>query len=164
MNWAQIHLLINHVPILGSVFATLLLAYAFLRGDAPLVRLSLVLFVLLALVSVAVFFTGDPAADTLRELRVPDISRRMVHEHEEAAELATIAFGLAGVLALITLLRSRGPGRPAGWLLGLTVAAGVGVSGMMAWAGHLGGLIHHPELRSGTPVEQTAPAAPLAGS
>ena len=41
MNWAHMHLLINHIPVLGMVFGTLLLAYGLVKKNEEIKRVSL---------------------------------------------------------------------------------------------------------------------------
>ena len=31
MNWAHVHLLINHIPVLGTLFGTLLLVFGIVK-------------------------------------------------------------------------------------------------------------------------------------
>jgi len=46
MNWAHVHLLLNHLPVVGTFFGVLLLLLALLRKSEELKRVSLGVFVL----------------------------------------------------------------------------------------------------------------------
>jgi len=61
MNWAHIHLSLNHLPVVGIIFGVLLLLLALLRKSEELKRVSLGVFVLTALIALPVYFTGEPA-------------------------------------------------------------------------------------------------------
>lgn len=144
MSAAQVHLLFNHIPILGILFGTLLLAYALWRKKPELVRLSLVLFVFTGLVSLAVYFSGEGAEEIVEH--GPGVSESLIEAHEDAALYAFIAALALGLSALAALFVSKWRER----LVPVVMALAVAASGLMVWTGSLGGKINHPELRSET--------------
>lgn len=161
MNAAHLHLLVNHLPVIGTLFAILLLAGALVRRNTELARASLALFVVAAITGLAAYFTGEPAEDVVE--RIPGITKAAIHSHEEAAELATILLGSFGVFALGALIyfRKRTAQIPRGFvvfalLLSLIPAAA------MAWTANQGGEIRHAEIRSGNTPALAAPASSLA--
>ena len=83
MSFPHIHLLINHVPILGTIFGILILVYAHLRKSTDVMLVGLWMFVIAALMTIPVYLTGDSAASDIRNL--PVFQKTLVHEHEEAA-------------------------------------------------------------------------------
>src|SRR4030066_291561 len=93
MNWPHIHLIINHFPVVGFLSGLLFVAYAMIRKSEELQKTGLGFLVLVALIMVPVYFTGDQAGDIME--RLPDVSRSLVEQHEEAASVA-----LTGVLIL----------------------------------------------------------------
>jgi len=152
MNAAQIHLMLNHLPVIGLVFVVIALGAGALTRKDTLVRFGLVLMVGLALVVVPVFLSGEPAEGGVEHLA--GVTRQAIEPHEDMARVATIALVTIGLFALIALLRRRH--RPVG--RGITVAAFVlslAVGGLLAWTAHLGGQIRHPELQ-GTSVSTGA--------
>jgi len=157
MNWAHVHLMVNHVPVLGTVALTLLLAWALSRGARELSRLALWGTVVLAVATVPVYLTGEPAEGQIEHL--PGVSENLIHEHEEAAEAGLIAVLVSGALAAGALwLSSRGQ-RAAGPLAALTLAGLLVSAGLFAWTAWTGGPIRHGELRGGAAGE--AGAAPM---
>lgn len=155
MNDAHLHLLVNHIPVLGAVFAFLLGAYGLVRRQPEVVRAALLGLVLVGVGSVVAMQTGERAEEMVEDLA--GISEARIHEHEEAAEVANYAAIALGLLALGVLIwRRRQPDvglAPAGVVL---VGALV-VIVLMARAASLGGEIRHPEIRAdGASV--TAPA------
>jgi hypothetical protein len=160
MNWPHIHLLVNHVPILGGIFAFLLLAYAWVRGDVVVIRLSLGLFVLFTLACIAVFFTGDPAAHAVDHQ--PGFPRDLIRAHDDAAGQASTVFFVAGLLALGGLIGFRKRPIPPRWYLALMLVVGLANSVTLARVGLLGGQIRHSEIRPGATFPSTS-GAPVTG-
>jgi xanthine/uracil permease len=158
MDFAHLHLLTNHIPILGAIFALALIVWALLKRSDVLLRTALQGMVLIGLVSVGVYFTGEPAEHAIRTL--PDFSRPIAHAHEEAAELATIAMGVVTLVAAFLLWRSRG--RAMSRAEGVVALCGaLVVSAMMGYAGFMGGRVRHTEIRpAGMPADTTARLSP----
>ncbi len=55
MNWAHVHLIINHIPVIGILFDFFLLAWAMIRRSEDVKRASLGILVVLALFTPLVF-------------------------------------------------------------------------------------------------------------
>ena len=146
----HLHLLLNHVPVLGPFFLALLLTIGLLRRSRELQRLALALTVLLPVATYGVQLTGESAEHFLEEQTWYDDD--LVHEHEERAEAALVATIVTGVLALVGLFASRkqAPLKPA---MSLVVLLAILVSAtMIALTALDGGVIRHDELR---PVVET---------
>ena len=58
MNQAHLHLLLNHLPILGALFGLLILAGGFLLKYDTVKRTALGLFVLSAILAIPAYLTG----------------------------------------------------------------------------------------------------------
>ena len=65
MTWSHLHLMLNHVPVLGAVFGFLLLAYGVWRKNDTLQRAALWSFAVVALVAVPVYLTVEPAEEAV---------------------------------------------------------------------------------------------------
>jgi hypothetical protein len=145
LNPAHYHLLLNHVPVLGSFFLALLLTIGLVKRSRELTRVALALTLLFPVATYVVTLTGDKAEDYLEDEAWFDKDR--VHEHEERGEAALIASGVAGALALLALWVSRKgavlkPAMTIVVLLAVLVSAG-----MMALTALEGGIIRHEEVR-----------------
>lgn len=153
MSPVHAHLLLNHVPVIGIFIVVFILAVALARQNDGIAKLGLVMLVGIALVTVAVFLTGEPAEEAVEDLA--GVSESLIHSHEEAAKAAFIATGIAGAAALALLFgyRRRALSR---WVLGASLALTLAVGGMMAWTANLGGQIRHTEIRNGGAI--AAPA------
>ena len=153
MNQAHLHLIVNHVPIVGSLFAAVLLGAGLLNKNDVLTRAGLVAVLAAGLLCLPAQLTGEGAAQIAREL--PRVSRALIQDHAQAAELGFWALESTAALALFGLLLLK-KGAPRARLLAVLALAGALLSfGLLARAGNLGGLIRHTELREGfgTPDE-----------
>lgn len=146
MTGAHLHLLVNHVPILGSLFALALLVASIWMARDVLRRIALVLLVGVGIAGAAANYTGEPAEDAIRQF--PGVRRELIHDHEEIGEQSFFAAAALGVVALGALVRwRRVPVPQPAWLAMLVGTAAV--SGMMVYTGLLGGQVRHTEVRPG---------------
>ncbi len=148
MSAAHVHLLLNHIPILGSIFGLLLLSYGMLRRSDEIKKTSLGAFVITALLTIPVYLTGDGAAAIVRSL--PGVSDAIIRQHDQAATMTIIAIEILGAVSLLSLWLSRRSRRELrSWMtLGVLVLAIIS-SGLGSWTGALGGQIRHTEVRPG---------------
>jgi len=152
MNLAHLHILVNHIPVLGVALGLVVLAGAAVRHHTFLARCALVLFVISALAAIPTYLTGEPAED-LVEGAAGDIEA-WVEPHEESAFVSLGLVETLGVLSLIGLWMGRGsPTLPRG-IIGLTLVAAAITAGSLAWTANLGGQIRHTEIRGGPPSSQ----------
>jgi hypothetical protein len=146
-NPASWHLALNHVAVLGTLFGFMLLAWASLRQSRELILVSFVFMFASAVVSVPVYLTGEPAEDIIKHQ--PGVSRRVMHEHEEAAESAFIGMIALGVVAASALATARVFPRFFKACQYTSLLAGALMAAWMLWTAHLGGLIQHSEIDAG---------------
>lgn len=145
MNGAHFHLLLNHLPVLGTAFGLLLLLFALLRKSDELKQVSLGVLVLTALSAVPAYLTGEPAEEIVENL--PGVAKALVEQHESAALVALSAALATGVVALAGLWLARGNKPLPTWAMLATLFLGLAASGLMARAANLGGQIRHSEIR-----------------
>lgn len=149
MNWAQLHLALVHVPVVGAFFSLAVFALALICRSDLLFRVGCGFTVFCALAAAASYFTGGEAFELMQQLDAD-----VVEQHALVARGAFLLYTLGGVGALVALLQELQdePASPVlRWaLLGVNAV----VFGVLLWAAHLGGLIRHPELAP--PVESIA--------
>jgi uncharacterized membrane protein len=150
MDWIHLHLALNHVPVLGTLFVCLLLVTAAVKRDESLKRLSLWWTVALMLISIPLKFTGDFA--TVEAGTEPWFIEPLVQAHEQAADQATTGIFLMGIAAIMALVIARKAKPVATWSLMLTLVVGLLTFALMARAANLGGQIRHTELRPELPL------------
>ena len=78
MNQAHIHLIFNHVPIMGSLFALILLAAGLLRKNDTLTQAGLVAVLAAGLLCLPAQLTGEGAAKIVQDM--PRVSRALIQE------------------------------------------------------------------------------------
>jgi uncharacterized membrane protein len=146
MSIVHLHLLLNHVPVIGALFGGLLLAFALLRRSNELVKAAFVIFTVLGGLAVIVFLTGGPTEEIVEKL--PGFSESIAERHEDIALIATIMMAAFGALTLLALWMYRRRVLPRGVVVTALVIA-IGVNGVMGYTANLGGQIRHTEIRSG---------------
>ena len=153
MNQAHIHLIVNHVPIMGSLFAAVLLGAGVLQKNLSLTRAGLVAVLAAGLLCLPAQLTGAGAAAIVQDM--PRVSRALIQNHSEAAELGFWALEVAAAAALFSLLLLKNTSPRAKLLTLLTLVLTFISFGLLARAGNLGGQIRHTEIREGfgTPDE-----------
>ena len=154
MNWAHVHLLINHIPVMGLIGGVLLLGYAIARKSAEATMLSFVLFALIAVATIGVFVAGEEAEDVVKNL--PGVTEAYIGRHEEAAEPTLIVIEALGVLAIAGLVLLRRKGAIPRWLVLAVLGTSLVASVAVGFTAYLGGQIRHTEIRSSAP--SSAPA------
>jgi hypothetical protein len=147
MNGAHLHLILTHIPVLGVVFGSALLAIGLFRNNRIVQQTALAVLVLSGLAAGAAFLTGEAAEEAI-EGQI-GAGKPFLESHEEAGLVGLVMAGLAGAMALLVLVRGR-KGRPLSrGLAALNLVIALAASGTLAWVANLGGQIGHPEIRNG---------------
>ena len=137
--------------IFTCLFAALLMAWGFWRKSDEVKRAALGAAVIVALLTIPTYLTGEPAWEGIMD--VPGDNDAFVTAHQSAAQFAFGASALTGVVALVALWQSRAqrvvPPKLSGAVLILLLATG----GLMSWVANLGGMIRHTEIRATEAVE-----------
>ncbi len=152
VNWPHVHLILNHLPVVGAVFSAGVLAYgAAIRAPAA-VRAGLWALVATAIFGAATYFTGEPAEHALEDRNLPGVTEEVIEAHQDFARISTVVLVAVGLVALAGLVRFRGQRHaPRGFVVAVFVLSLVAV-GTMAWTANLGGRIRHTEIRGDLPV------------
>lgn len=151
LNGAYLHLMLNHLPIVGVPFCALLLAKALWFKNRDVTRIALAFCVLVGLLTVPAFLTGEQAEEIVEAF--PEVSLAQIHEHEEWATRSlwlVEALGLAALVGLVLDFR-RSDGLPAPYVPILLVLA-VAATSVLVVTANQGGRIRHPELVPGYEV------------
>ncbi len=150
----HLHLLGNHVPILLSAIAFVILVIAAVKRRDDWTQRALVFAFVAGAAALPTYLSGSNAEEQVEDL--PGVTDAWIEPHKEAGKIAAIAAGVLAVAAAGVLFVFRGqrplPGlvRPLG-LVGLAI-----VAGLMGWTGYLGGQIRHTEVRPGGMAAPTA--------
>lgn len=156
MNDAHLHMVVNHFPIIGTIFGLAILIASMIWKNTTLRNTSYVIFITAAIFAFASMFTGEGAEEITEGLQ--GVTHEIIHEHEELAEkLAVLLYvlGFVSILGLITTAKNHAKAKLVSFLalfiaiVGVILAKSVGTSG---------GEIRHTEIRESTAnSELTAP-------
>ncbi len=148
MNLAHLHLLLNHFPIIGTIVGLGLFLISLVGKNDDLKRASLIIFAIMALLSLPAFFSGVGAQGAIQAL--PGVSEALINRHEGAAILGLFFMEITGALALVGLWQSHKVFRPARWNVMTVLLFSLVTVGLMARVGTTGGDIRHPEISAGS--------------
>ena len=110
-------------------------------------RTAFAIFIFGAICTLPAFISGEGAEEILE--KISDVSHKIIHEHEEKAEIFAWASYFLGVLASIGLWANWKQKSFAKILSYLILAFGVLVIFLAAQTGTSGGEIRHPEIVKG---------------
>lgn len=146
MNDAHLHLLVNHFPIIGTLFGLGILISGMLLKNNSVKNTAYILFIVAAVFSAFSMGTGEGAEELVEDL--PNIGKQIIHEHEEIAEKFAIimyATGLFGLLSLYTSIKNHKLAKTVSFItLILALFAVVFAKSV----GTTGGEIRHTEIRA----------------
>lgn len=145
MDGAHIHLMLNHFPIAGILFAIPILVIAWWRKNDVLGLTGMSLVLLSGLITIPTFLAGEPAGEIIEHL--PGISEKLIEIHEEAAEKTIWFVGAAALAALISLVVAFKNKSMLLKAIPFVTILSLCAIGFLAWTNNLGGQISHPEIR-----------------
>ena len=147
MNAAHLHLMFNHIPIVGLGFAILPNILAIILKNQELKKLSCWFYILIGLLVVLPIITGDGAHEILKTY--PGISNDAIEYHETWAYIFFYGLMLNGILAIGALWFSR---KNPDLMKKLSVAMLIIALVLLFFAyqtGTTAGKIRHPEIEQG---------------
>lgn len=146
MNAAHLHLVLNHIPVIGSMFAIFILIIGILKKSDDIKKVCMLVVILTSLLTIPVYISGGDAEGMI-EGNYEDVDEEFFEPHEEFALYSFIAMNITGAVALLSLFLFKKPKVLPDSFAYLMLALLFIVNGMMAYTANLGGKIHHPEIR-----------------
>ena len=157
--WSHVHMIVNHFPTVGFVFALVFYITALVMNNVVMKRSSLVLFVICGILGVPTYVTGNASMWALTDPPIPGVSKALINAHRDMALWMLFGLAFTGVAAWVELWRFRHLGRFSNRSLYVVLAFAIITLGVMAETGHRGGQINHPEIRLATDILPTDPTA-----
>ena len=145
MDASHIHLISNHVPILGVFFGIIVLLFGMSRQSPPTLAAAYLVFLISALVGLVAYFSGEGAEHVVENL--PGVTHDGIEAHEEVALYTLIAYVVLAIFSLIAFIRSKNHYNRIRKLAVIILALSVISFIIAAYTGYLGGQIRHTELR-----------------
>jgi len=154
MNAPHIHLLINHLPIIGLIIGVLVVISGLLLKKQTVSSVGLWITLVAGISSYPTMYSGGAAEHYMDKKESDyDLSHDLIHEHEEAAELAFWPCIVTGALAGLALIGNRKGHKHTKKAEILVVFIGIIAIILVTKAGLTGGQIRHPEISSCCSVE-----------
>jgi uncharacterized membrane protein len=146
MNDAHLHLLVNHIPILGTMFGTGILIAGILFRNKVVKNCAYVLFITSAICALLAMNTGEGAEELVEDL--PNIGHQIIHEHEEIAEKFAILMYVLGAFSILGLVANQKKHAKSKLLAVIIAAIGLITFAIGTKVGTTGGEIRHTEIRT----------------
>ena len=144
MNDAHLHLLVNHFPIIGTLFGLGILITGILLKNNSVKNTAYILFVVAAIFAAFSMGTGEGAEELVEDL--PNIGKQIIHEHEEIAEKFAILMYVTGFLSLLSLFTSIKNHKLAKTFSIITLTLALLATVFAKSVGTTGGEIRHTEI------------------
>lgn len=153
------HLLLNHLPIMGSLFGILTLIAGFILKNDNVKRTALGLFAVAAVTAIPAYLTGEGAEEVVESM--PGVTENLMEAHEDMANMFLWVVGALGLLSLATLVADLKAQKINSMMYVITFAVAIAAMGLAARVGITGGEIRHTEIRSDATAAATNNGASL---
>lgn len=146
MNDAHLHMVVNHFPIIGTIFGLGILIAGIFIKNTVIKNVAYILFVIAAIFAAVSMATGEGAEEIAEKL--PSVTDQIIHEHEEMAEKLALVLYALGVISLLGLyLNFKKHTKAAAVSYIALVIAIIGVL-FGKQTGTTGGEVRHTEIRA----------------
>jgi len=145
MNLAHVHIVINHVPSLGSVVAVCLLLFAIVKRNDALKKITLQLLVALSLMALPTFMTGNASQSILQNQS--EVTKGLIQAHENAAIWTLTLMCITGTFAWFGLWQFRRFSRPGFGNTTAVLILSLMTTAAILRTANMGGDINHAEIR-----------------
>lgn len=146
MNDAHLHMVVNHFPIIGTIFGLGILITGLLLKNNSVKNIAYSLLVVAAVFAALSMGTGEGAEEMVEDL--PSVGKQIIHEHEELAEKFALVLYATGALALIALFLSYRKNSLEKYVALATVGLALVAVVLAKEVGTSGGEIRHTEIRN----------------
>jgi uncharacterized membrane protein len=146
MNDAHLHLVVNHFPIIGTIFGLGILIAGLIFKNQTLKNTAFVLFIIAAAFGFASMNTGEGAEEIAENL--PSVTDQIIHEHEEMAEKLALVLYALGVISLLGLYLNFKNNAKAAVVSYIAIVVAVSGVFLGKQTGTTGGEIRHTEIRA----------------
>ena len=156
MNDAHLHMVVNHFPIIGTIFGLGILITGIVMKNTVVKNVAYVLFVIAAIFGAVSMSTGEGAEEIAENL--PSVTDQIIHEHEEMAEkLALVLYVLGGIslLGLFMNFKNHAKANLISYLAFVVALVGVFLGKQ---TGTTGGEVRHTEIRENATFSNTSEA------
>jgi uncharacterized membrane protein len=143
---AHVHIVLNHIPSLGSIAGLILLAAAIYTKNDQLKKFAFAVLVFVTLAVLPTYITGAEAQRAVS--KSPSVSLAMIQVHQNAAMLTLVGMTFAGAFAWFGLWEFRRFTRAGSLTTMGTLVFGIVSVFLILNTASLGGKVSHPEVRA----------------
>lgn len=141
----NIHLMLNHVPLMGILFGFLLMIYYTFSKKEDVKKIAYFSFVISALLMLPTFFSGTGSEEIVEHL--PNVSESLIEKHEDLAKLASALTYILGIFSIIALFIKSSDKIKKNISVSIFLLS-ILTTGLIFQTAHIGGQIRHSEIRS----------------
>ena len=145
MNDAHLHMIVNHFPIIGTIFGLGILISGMILKNISVKNTAYVLFIVAAIFAAFSMGTGEGAEELVEDM--PTVGKQIIHEHEEMAEKLALVLYVLGVISLGGLFLNYKKHAKAKLVSYAAVVIAVAGVFLAKETGTTGGEIRHTEIR-----------------
>jgi hypothetical protein len=138
------------VPVVGVLLGTLLLGAGLLFRRRGWEDSGLLVMAVSGVAAGVTYLSGEGAEERVEDTLVA--AGTFIERHESAAAVAVVLALITVLVAAATLFFGRKQRPLPKALLALSLLAGLGTTGALAWVANSGGQIEHPTIRTGSPT------------
>ncbi|HEY0751094.1 MAG TPA: hypothetical protein VGD26_08055 [Chitinophagaceae bacterium] len=146
MDAVHLHLISNHVPIIGAFFGIVVLLFGMARQSPPTLAAAYSVFLISAAVGLIAYFSGEGAEEAVENL--PGVTHEVIEAHEEVALYVLITYVLLAIVSFVGLVRSKNHYSRIKGIAIIVLFISLISFALAAYTGWQGGQIRHTELRS----------------
>jgi uncharacterized membrane protein len=145
MNGAHYHLVLNHLPIIIPFIGLLVVIGGYIVKSEVVKRTAYCIFILGAFAAFAAMATGEGAEEVVEHL--DGISKTLIHEHGEKAEVLALLSYVLGAISLLALWSNLKKKFYANYVAYAAIVCCFVVLYFSQQTGTSGGEIRHSEIR-----------------
>jgi uncharacterized membrane protein len=145
MTDAHLHLVVNHFPIIGTIFGLGILIAGMLKHNISIKNTAYCLFIVSAITAFLSMYTGEGAEHMVKDM--PDIGMKVIHEHEDWAEKLASVLYLLGVISIAGIVAHRRNFYQSKLVAFMALTVAIVAVILAKSVGTSGGEIRHTEIR-----------------
>jgi uncharacterized membrane protein len=146
MNGAHLHMVVNHIPIMGTIFGLGILITGLVKNNNTVKNIAYVLFIIAAVFAAISSSTGEMAEDLVKD--IPSVGKKIIDEHAHFAGLLTLTLYVLGVTSAAGIFLNLRKNNRTKTIASLAILLGIIGVFFIFQAGKSGGDIRHTEFRT----------------
>lgn len=142
MNYAHLHLIVNHAPLFCLIFGFCLLMYFIRKRSEEVARIAMFTFIVSAIFAIITYTSGEKAEHAIESLK--GINKNIIKDHEKLAKIANIFTVSTGIISFSWFF-IKDEFKKRYVAIGIIAICLMGI-GFMSRTANTGGQIRHSEI------------------